>query len=509
MRHSLGASRGRIVRQLVTENVALAVAGGTLGLVVAFWGVDLLMAFAPVELPRTGDVGIDVRALAFTAAVAMLAGVVPGLIPALHFPHRNVSSSLREGSRTTETRKSRRTRGVLVVLEFALSVVLLAGAGLMVRSFVKLNQVDPGFDAESVLTFSVYLMAEYPSIEGRNQFFEQLTKRIDALPGVRGVGSTSTLPLSAPSYAPIFNVALPGEFDFFLRPGEGIEPDPEQFQPGTWIMADLNASRPGYFAAAGIPVLQGREFSEADDSGAAPVVIVDERAAQQLWADEDPIGQQIWFGSWRTVIGLAHHTHHHGYGEEGPPQVYFPYAQQGSGRVSMVVKTDVEPRTLIPAIREAVAAIDPLVPIADIRTLDEIVSASVAQRRFTTFLMTAFAAGAVLLAALGIYGVLAFSVGQRRKEIAVRLAIGSTERRVARLVIADGMRLAAIGSVFGLGGALALSNVIQSLLFQVPPNDPVSFAGAGTLIIAIALLACWIPARQATGVDPASVLRSE
>ena len=510
LRHSLGASRFRVARQLLTENLLLAIAGGGLGLWIAYMGSDVLVALAPMELPRMDTVGVDLRVLGFTGLAALATGMLSGLVPIWHMRRTDLAGVLREGGRgATDSRHSRRTRNAMVILEFAMSVVLLVGAGLMVRSFIRLQRVDPGFEPEGRLTFSVYLMQEYSSdVDKRNAFFDQLAERLRGLPGVQGVGATSALPLHAPSFGPVFKEQNTDTLRYTLISGFGLQADPERFASQQWLLTDMSAVQPGYFRTAGIAMVSGREFTAADDDAGVPLVVIDEKLAQAFWPGEDAVGKNLWtFNTWVTVIGVARHAHHHAYGDDGPPQLYAPYARTSSGRVSMVVRTSGDPYALVEPIREEVKAIDPLVPIADIRTMEDIVGEAVAQRRFTMTLMTVFAAAAILLAALGIYGVLSFTVGQRTKEIAVRMAMGSTGHTVARLVVGEGMTLAVVGSIIGVGVALGLGRVVESMLFQVEARDPVSFATATVVIAVVAFVACWIPARRATAVDPASILR--
>ncbi len=510
LRHSLGASRLRIAWQILTENVLLAVVGGALGLGLAVLGSRLLVSLMPGELPRADAIGLDTRVLLFTGAITIAAGILSALAPVWQTRHNDVAGALQQGGKGgAETPKVRGTRNAMVVLEFALSVMLLAGAGLMVRSFVRLQQVDPGFQSDGALTFSIYLMEEYVDLEKRNAFFADLRPRLEALPGVARVGHTSALPLSAPSFGPVFRTEQSFQMNLTITPGSGVEPPPDMFDPDDWRLADLSSVAPGYFEAAGVPLLSGREFEESDKRDVPPVVIVDERLADLLWPDENAVGKRVWFGSLREVVGVARHVHHHTFGFEGRPQLYFPYDQIASGRVSVVVRSDLPASALVPAIRGQVEAIDPLVPIGDIVTMQQITDTAVAQQRFTMILMTAFATAAILLAAIGVYGVLSFTVSQRTSEIAVRIAVGSTTDRVAGLVIGEGMKLAAIGSVLGVVAALSVGRVLESMLFEVQPNDPTSLGIAAVMISGVAFLACWIPARRATSVDPATVLRAE
>jgi putative ABC transport system permease protein len=511
IRHSLGASSARVMRQVLTENIALALAGGLLGLEFALLGTRLLVELAPVELPWLADIGVDVRVLAFTLVLTVVTGLISGLAPAWQARRVDPVRALKElGRPGSETRRVRRLRGALITLQFALSLVLVAGAGLLIRSFNRLVDVDPGFRPENTLTFSVYLMEEYEDTSKSNAFYAELLEHLRELPEVAAVGGASALPLSAPAYGPIFRTEPAFQVNLFLLPGHGLEPEPLLRDRDAWVLSDLNAALPGYFEAAGISLVDGREFTDADGAGAVPVVVVDEQLAGTLWPGEDAVGREVWaLDGWRTVVGVARHTHHHAYGRVGRPQLYFPHAQVRSGRVSMVVRTTGDPASLVQAIRQRVDRVDPQVPIGDIRPLDELVQEAFAQPRFLMTLMSIFAAAAALLAAVGIYGILSFAVSRRRREIAVRMSIGARPRDVAWQVIGQGVGLAAAGSVLGLVAVLAMGRLMESLIYGIQPYDPFTLVAAALGVLGLALTACWIPARRAASVDPLSVLTSD
>ena len=516
LRHSLGASRLRIARQLLTENVVLAMIGGALGLVLSLWGTDALLAIAPLELPRADEVGLDWRVLGFTAAVSLLAGLLAGVTPVIQSRRTDPADALRTQARTdTEHGGNHRLRNGLVVVQIALSIVLLSGAGLLVRTFLRVQSEDPGFQAEGTLTFSVYLMQEYNSLDLQIPFYNTLRAELSAIPGVAHVSGTSALPLSAGAAqvpASLFarpNGATPD--GFFLVDGVTLMADDLEGTEGeTWGMVDLNTAHPGYFETVGIDLLAGRGFTENDDYRESFRTVVDEKLAERFWGVQDAIGQRLWIvGAWREVVGVVRHARMYEYHTDNRPQAYLPYGQVRSGRVSMVVRTTGEPLSLVPAIRAVIERQDANVPIADIRTMETIVRDSTAQQRFSMTLMTLFAVAAILLAALGVYGVLSFAVGRRRKEIAVRMALGSSHQEVAGLVVGEGMRLATLGGSLGILGGLAFGRIVKSLLFGVTPNDPLSFVLAGLTAGLVAFFAAWIPARRATSVDPASALRAE
>ncbi len=512
VRSSLGASRLRLARLLLTENLTLATVGGGLGILLAMVGVDTLVALAPPELPRTDNIQVDGRVLGFSILVTLVAGALSALAPIWLAGRHGPAGSLLDSGRSRMTNvRSQRIRDGLVVAEFALSTILLAGAGLMVRSFVSLTSVDTGFESESRLTFSVYLMDDYEGVEPRYGFFTELQDRIEALPGVLNVGSTSALPLSATGYGPVFG----SRQDFSINqngvyPGQGIEPPPGIVTTDDWTVAAFNTALPGYVDASGINLKWGREFRDSDDLNNVSVVMIDEQLASDFFSGRNPVGDGIWvLDEWRTVVGVVGTAQHVAYGSPARPQVYFPYGQVESGRVSVVVTTSGDPLALMPAIREQVAGINPLVPVADVRTMKSIVDESLAGRKFIMMLMTAFAVCAIVLAAIGIFGVLSFLVSQRRREIAVRIAVGAGAGSVARLVVLRGVGLAVFGSGIGLALSLGLSRGVESMLYDVTPRDPVSFALAFVSVLVVGVLATWTPARRAVSVDPATILREE
>lgn len=516
VRRSLGASGMRLARQLLTENLALAAAGGLLALAVAGAGTRGLLALAPVELPRIDEIGLDGRVLLFTAAATVAVGLLAGLGPALRARAVPPLEGLPGGGPGgPEGRTARSLPGLLVVGQVALSLVLLTGAGLLARTFVEITKDDPGFQPEGALTFSVYLMEEYEEFDAQLAFYDRLRARLAALPGVTSVSGTSALPLSggAPQVpASLFERegdVAPGAF--FLVDGVTLGADALEGEGGKdWSIVDLNTGHAGWFETAGTPLLAGRDFREEDHYRNPLVVVVDEQLAARFWGTGDPIGERLWIvGAWREVVGVARHTRLWSHRGQGRPQVYVPYGQVRSGRVSMVVRPAGEPLDLLPAVRAAIAEEDPLVPIGDIRTLEDIVRDAGAPARFAMTIMGAFAASAVLLAALGLYGVLSFSVGRRRREIALRLAIGSTARAVEAMVVREGLRLAATGIALGLGGALLFGHAAGRLLPDVDPADSATYVAASGAAALVALLASWVPARHAVRVGPATALREE
>jgi putative ABC transport system permease protein len=497
VRVALGAGRARIVRQLLTESALLSLLGGAAGLALAKWGVDLLLKLAPEDLPRMGDVSLDGRALAFTAALALLTGVIFGLVPALQSSRPNLNETLKDAGRvSTEGGRRQLGRSALVVLEVASALALLVGAGLMIKSFWRLQNIDPGFDPKNALTVSVRLpRGKYPEDNQRIAFFQQLIEKAGTLPGVQAAGATSLLPLTV-DYVTSFRI-------------QGRPP----LQPGEGRSVNFYSVSADYFKAMDIQSLRGRLFTEGDTKDSPRVAIINEWMAKKIFPDEDPIGKRITFEredkDWFEIVGIVGDVTHYDI-DQGPSlQVYEPYTQQTFPAMTLVVRAEGDPANLTAAIRSEVLKLDKEQPVSDVRTLDQIYSASIAQRRFSALLIGVFAALALALAAVGVYGVLSYAVAQRRHEIGIRMALGATRRDVLRLVIGRGMRLTLIGVAVGLGAAFALTRLMSTLLFEVSPTDPLTFSSIALLLSVVALLACWIPARRATKVDPLIALRCE
>jgi len=498
LRCCLGASPRRIAAQLITESLLLALTGALVGLALAVWGMGALRRFAADQIPLLGQSRIDGRVLAFTIAIALLAGVLFGLAPAVRGARVRLQDALKEGGRGGASAASRRLNNAFVVAQFSLSLVLLVGAGLLLRSFQRLLAVDPGFRAENVVAARLSLPGRrYPSDTLVRGFYERLLPQLRVLPGVRAVGLAQRLPFTGGNPQNTFVV-------------EGREP--RSGEPQT--VANVRQVTPGYFAAIGTPVLRGRVFAETDVVGAPPVAVVDETLARRYWPNADPIGKRIKRGGapnaeWMTVVGVVPNVKHRSLTETPDLWLYEPFGQVTNWGNYLVVRAGGDPANLISAIRSEVAAIDPTIPLFDVQTMEQLIDRSLATRRLTNALLAGFALTALLLAAIGIYGVMSVSVGSRIREFGVRLALGAQGRDVVRLVVGEGMLLVAIGTILGLVGALSLKHVLSGLLFGVGVLDPVTLAVVPLILAAAAVTACYLPARRATRADPMAALRAE
>jgi putative ABC transport system permease protein len=503
VRSALGAGRGRLVRQLLTESVILAIVGAGLGLLLAVWGVDVLKGMQPAGIPRLDSVGVDAAVMWFTAALAVVTGLVFGVVPALQASGAAPAGTLKEGGRgNLSTRRGVRMRGALVVAEMALAVMLLAGAGLLIRSFTKLAAVDPGFSVADALTFEISLPPGAYGEARQIGFFDELIPRLAAIPGVEAAGAVLSLPLTGRGMVFSFEV-------------EGRPPAPPSQQPILYT----RVATPGYFHAIGIPLKRGRLFTADDREGTTPVVVITETAARQHFPGEDPLGKRIQLGWERAsdgrnaggeVVGIVGDVKDAGLAEPDPPQVYLPYAQWPVSGMSAVLRTAVPPRSVVESARAAVHGVDPSLPVANVRTLEQIVAQSISQPRFYMTLLGVFAAVALILAAIGIFGVLSYAVAQRTREIGIRMALGAQERTVVSLVVREAMVLALAGLAIGLVAAFFLSRtLVVSLLFATSPKDPLTFAVVPFLLGTVALVASYIPARRATRVDPIVALRTD
>ncbi|QYM80668.1 ABC transporter permease [Horticoccus luteus] len=495
IRAALGAGRGRIVRQLLVESIVLAALGAALGLLIAQWGMSALLAFAPDSLPRVHEIALDGRALGFTCALALLTGLGFGLVPALQASRVNLTETLKDAGRgSSEGRHRQRLRSSLVVAEVAIALVLLVGAGLLIRSFARLQNVDPGFQPHNGWTINLSLPPKkYATPAQQAAFAQQAVDALAAIPGVQSVGASHVVPFTGSDYILSYTIA-----------GRPVDPNSS---------ANYYATTPGYFKAMGIPLLRGRFFNAHDDATAPHVAIINESFAKKIFAGEDPLGKRLNITNgpetWREIVGIVGDVKHYGLDRASPLQTYEPFAQQPLPFLTFVVRTSGPIPGLPAAIRNAIYSVDKEQPVARIRALDQLLAESVARRRFTMFLFAVFSAVALLLAMIGIYGVMAYTVTQRTGEIGIRMALGAQPGDVLRLVLAQGGRLVALGLAAGLVGSLLLTHFLASMLFGVSAHDPLTFAVIATTIAAIAALACWIPARRATRVDPLIALRAD
>jgi putative ABC transport system permease protein len=501
IRLALGANRRRLVAQLITESILLAGFGGLAGLLLGHWGTTALARLAAGELPRVGGVAMDGRVLVFTAMITVATGLFFGIAPALQASRTAGFERLRHGAqRSTSERSVRRLQYGLIIGQVALSLTLLVGAGLLIRSFVKVLDVDPGFRPEGVLTMRVTLTGpQYATPERVRAFLREALERVRRLPGVEAAGAVSGLPLSGDESSGTITA------DTQSVPANQVSPD-----------ADLRAVVPGYFEAMGIELLRGRYFEARDDEEqGAPVAIVDERLAATLWPGQDPLGKRLKRGfvdsprAWMTIVGVVGHVRYRTLESPSRIQVYYPHAHSPSTSLSLVIRAAGDPRTIINAVRQQVLDIDREQPVYRIRTMNELMAAALARRRLVLVLIGLLSGVALLLAAVGIYSVIAYSVSQRMHEFGVRIALGASGAGILGLVIRRGMALAALGCLLGVITSLALRDAVRSLLYAVDPSDPITVAGVLVLLLSIALVACYLPARRATRVDPATVLRSE
>jgi len=500
LRLALGASRSRIIRQLLTESVMVALIGGALGVLIAYWGIDAMRAANPGEAakfaPGWEHLGINFPVLVFTLGVSVLSGALFGLAPAWQASKPDLNDALKEGGRTTSS--SHRLRNALVVCEVALALMLLVSAGLLLRSFLSLLNTDPGFNSTNLLTMKLVLpAAKYKDDQARAAFYSELLNRIRVLPGVESVAAVNYLPLGGSNSSDIFLI-------------EGL-PEPP---PGQEFIGRYRVCTPDYFQTMGIPILKGRAFTEQDKVDAPRVVIVNETLAQRYWPNQDPINKRMRFtgplekNPWIQVVGVVKDVKH-ALSLPMSSDYYLPQNQDTWSSMVLVAKTKTEPMSMAAPIRQQVWAIDKDEPVFDVRTMQQVRALSVALYSFSSVTLTIFAAVALILSAVGIYGVMAYVVTQRTHEIGIRMALGARSRDVLRLVVRHGMTLALIGVGVGLGGAWALTRFMSSLLVGVSPTDAVTLSAVSLCLISIALIACYLPARRATKVDPLVALRYE
>jgi putative ABC transport system permease protein len=496
LRHALGANRMRLVRQLLTESALLSVIAGTLGLLLAWWGSDLLVTLAADAIPNFREIAIDNRVLGFTLLVSLLTGVVFGLAPALQSSSPDLNETLKEGGKGGgSSSRLGRARNALIVIEVAMALVLLVGAGLLIKSFRRLQEVDPGFDPRNLLTMRLFLpQSKYVEPQQRQAFFEQVLRRIESTPGVQAVGTSTWIP------------TLGGGDTYFTIEGKPFS------DPNRKVTAFNPMVSHGYLRAMKIPLIKGRHFTEPETKEEKPkTVIINEAFQRAYFADDEPLGKRLIIDMgepWTCeIVGVARDTTQFAFDMSAFPTMYLPSIRQSV--TAVVVRASGDPLALTASVRQAVSEVDRDLPIANIRSMDQIVSGMTGASRFRTLLLGVFAAVALLLATIGIYGVISYSVAQRTREIGIRIALGALDRNVLGLVIGQGMKFALIGVGLGIAGASALTRVLSGLLFNVSATDPLTFVGVSALLALVALLACYVPARRAMKVDPMVALRCE
>ena len=500
VRVALGASPRRLMRYLLTESVVLALAGGAVGVLLALWGVPALLALSSGNLPATARVGVDLRVLGFAVLVSLGTGLLFGFAPALQMARTDLHESLKEGGRSVGHRSSLRLRRGLVVSTVALALTLLVGAGLLIRSFARVVGVDPGFRPDHLLTFSISLpAAKYPNDTVRVQVLQRLNDALNATPGVVSAGGTSNIPFGGNWSTASFNV-------------EGYQPPPNAPMP--W--GDMREVTPTFLTTMRAPLKAGRQFTAADRAGSPAVCIVDEELVHRYWPNVDPIGKRITFNNlsdssiqWIQVVGVVGHLAHEGLDAQKRVQVYFPLAQNGLPFLGFTVRTTGDPLAALGTVRAAVRSVDPELPLANIASMDHLIEQSTGTRRFAMLLLGGFALLAMTLASIGLYGVMSYTVTQRARELGVRLALGADAREVLGLVLLQGLRLALTGVAIGLLAAFAVTRVMKNMLFDLSATDPLTFLTIALLLVAVALVASYLPALRATRVDPIVALRSE
>jgi len=505
VRTALGASRGRLVRQLLTESTLLAAIGGVLGLALAFWGISALRRLAPTDLPRIDAIGLNASVAAFNFGVAVIAGLICGVVPALQSNRRDLHETVKGDAHGSAERSRVRARNLLIVAETAIGVIVLVGAGLLLRSFLELGRVPLGFQPDGILTFRATLPAShYDTTAKRTAFYRQVTEKLRALPGVQSVAGVSILPLSMASRST--GISIEGE------------PPPA---PGQVRLVDFRTVSPGYFSTMGIPLLRGRDVSWSDTADSPPVIVISQTMARMFWPNQDAIGKRIKGvpgnapAPWVTVVGIVGNIKVRGLERTSEPQMYLPAAQApnpfpgGFDPKDLVIRHSGQASALVSAVRQIVRAIDAEQPIADARAMDEVIAGETASRRGQLQVLGVFAVVAILLSTVGIYGLLAYTVSQRSQEIGVRLALGADPARVGRMIVADGMRLALLGIAPGVLGAYAAAQGMSALLFGVAPSDPATFAAAVGVVLLTVFAGTLVPAWRAMRLTPMSVLRAE
>jgi predicted permease len=509
VRTALGAARSRLIRQFLTESAVLSMLGGTCGLLLAVWGTRLLVVLSHDRIPRAESITLDSHVLIFVVFASLLTSVIFGIVPAIQASIRNPAESLKLGGRNAGDPASHgRFRGLMVGSEFAMALVLLIGAGLMIRSLAAMSQVDPGFNPHNVLSMTVSLPGSQVSAPGRRlNFYQQMIENLRSIPGVQSVSAINHRPLGGDIWGR----------DFFI---EGRPVPAAADTPG----AVYRVVFPGYFSTMQLPLLRGRDFTASDDQRATACVIINQEFAKRYWPSDDPIGKRITIGElneqtkWLTIVGVAKNEKIEDWTEKPDPQIFLPLLQSADylenpaahyAYITLVARTTADPVSLVSAFKARIWSLDKTVPISDVTTMDDVVDLATAQPRFYMFLLSVFAAVALVLATVGIYGVMSYAVSLRTQELGVRIALGATRSDVLRLIVGEGMKIVLVGGTVGLLAALALSRLMSSLLYQVRPTDIVTFIAVPIGLAALALVACYMPAARATRIDPMTALRSE
>jgi putative ABC transport system permease protein len=497
IRSALGAVQGRLIRQMLTESVLLGLLGGAAGILLAVWGLEATLALTAEQLPRVDEIRLDGRVLGFAFLVSLLTALLFGLAPAIQFAKPGLQGALNKGGRTASSGfVGNRLRQLLVVTEVGLALVLLIGAGLLIRSFVRLLQVNPGFAQEGVLALQVFIWDNYPKAGQRAIYVEEMEGRIASLPGVVAVGIASR--------APLIGIPLFTPFTVEGRP---------QPKPGQEARARFTFASVDYFRTMSIPLRRGRVFMRSDNEQAPPVALINESFARTYFPGEDPLGKKlrVRFGQpvVREIAGIVGDFRHLGLESQPQPELFVPHRQHPFGSITFLVRTSSHPQAVLPAIKNLIWSLDKDQPIYRATTIEQLISDSLATRRFHLFLLASFAGMALLLASLGIYGLVSFVTNQRTHEVGVRMAMGARPSDIVTMVLGEGVRLAGYGVMLGLGLSWLLTRFLQNLLFEIGPGDPLTFASVATLLLAVALVACYLPARRAARVDPMVALRYE
>jgi predicted permease len=495
IRTALGAARARLVRQLLTESVLLSVVGGLVGLLFAYWMLDALQWLSPNNIPRLPAIRMDGRVLVFTSTIVVVTGILFGMAPALRSSKLNLSEALKEGARNVAGSRHEKLRKLLVVSELALSLVLLIGAGLLIRSFISVERVNPGFDAQNVLGMRLSVAGTSYKGPKAQIFYRDLLDGVRRMPGVKSAAIADNLPLS-------------GGIGWGGISIEGYQPSAGQ----DVIQSDARVAGVGYFETMGVPLISGRFFDELDTEDSLPVIVIDEHMSRNYWPNANPLGGRIKFGSdnsWMTVVGVVGNVKQYDLENESRVTMYLPATQAGGGTMYLVARTSIAPLSLATTISSSVHSMDPNIPIFDVKTMEQRLSESLARRRFAMLALGVFAGFALLLAVIGIYGVISYSVAQRTNELGIRLALGASRVDVLRLVLSAGFKLALVGIGVGLVLSFAVTRFLSSLLFGVRATDLLTFGALSLLLVVVSLLACYLPARRATKVDPLVALRYE